>query len=286
MAIVAFWSDEGKETGQTMSMVALSTYMAIEHNYRVLNISANFKEQTLEHSYWDMSKMDNLLKGISNDLKRAGELRQDSFESGVEGLARVISSNKTSNSIVSTYTKVVFKDHLDVLCAPKTQEYEEYRSICQLYPDIIQVANRDYDMVFVDVSRRLPEESSRAILELADVIVVNITQRMEILNKINELKEGDEFFKQKKIIYNIGRYDKYSKFNTKNVSRYIGEKREIYCVPYNTLFFESCSEGKVAELFLRIRKVDPEDRNATLMEELKRFSEGLIFKMRELQVKV
>jgi len=37
MAIIAFWSDEKRETGQTMSMVALSTYMAIEHNYRILN---------------------------------------------------------------------------------------------------------------------------------------------------------------------------------------------------------------------------------------------------------
>lgn len=286
MAIVAFWSDEGKETGQTMSMVALSTFMAIEHSYRVLNISANFKEDTLENSYWDFNKMENMLKGISKDIKQMGEFRQNSFESGVEGLVRVINSNKTSNSIVSSYTKVVFKDHLDILCAPKTQSYEEYRTIAEVYPDIIQVANRDYDIIFVDVSRRLPEEISRKILDMADVIVVNITQRLEILNKINNLKEESEFFKKNNIVYNIGRYDKYSKYNVKNVSRYLRERRDIFCVPYNTLFFESCSEGKVAELFLRIRKVDPEDRNATLMEELKRFSEGLLYKMKELQVKV
>ena len=286
MAIVAFWSDEGKETGQTMSMVALSTFMAIEHSYRVLNISANFKEDTLENSYWDFNKMENMLKGISKDIKQMGEFRQNSFESGVEGLVRVINSNKTSNSIVSSYTKVVFKDHLDILCAPKTQSYEEYRSIAELYPDIIQVANRDYDLIFVDVSRRLPDECSKAILDMADVIVVNITQRLEILNKINELKEESEFFNRKNIVYNVGRYDKYSKYNVKNISRYLRERRDIFCVPYNTLFFESCSEGKVAELFLRIRKVDSEDRNATLMEELKRFSEGLLYKMKELQVKV
>ena len=286
MAVVAFWSDEGKETGQTMSMVALSTYMAIEHNYRVLDISANFKEETLENSYWDMAKLDAMFKGISKDVKQMGELRQNSFESGVEGLIRVINSNKTSNSIVSSYTRVVFKDHLDVLCAPKTREYEEYRSIAALYPDIIQVANRDYDIVFVDVSRRLPEEYSKAILDIADVIVVNITQRLENLNKINDLKETTDFFKQPNIVFNIGRYDKYSKYNVKNISRYIRERKDIFSVPYNTLFFESCSEGKVAELFLRLRRVDPEDRNATLMQELKRFSEGLLFKLRELQVKV
>ena len=57
MAIIAFWSNEEKETAQTMSMVALSTYMAIEHNYRILNVSTNFKDETLENSYWDLAKM-------------------------------------------------------------------------------------------------------------------------------------------------------------------------------------------------------------------------------------
>ena len=35
MAIIAFWSEEKNETGQTLSMVALSTYMAIQHNYKI-----------------------------------------------------------------------------------------------------------------------------------------------------------------------------------------------------------------------------------------------------------
>ena len=158
MAIVAFWSDDDKETGQTMSMVALSTYMSIEHSFRILNISANFKDQTLEEAYWDLTKSDSALFAASKDQKQMGELRQNSFESGVEGLVRVINSNKTSNSIVSSYTKVVFKNHLDVLCAPVTKEYEEYRSIAAMYPEIIKAANRDYDIVFVDVSRRMSDE--------------------------------------------------------------------------------------------------------------------------------
>ena len=286
MAVVAFYSDESKETGQTMSLVALSTYMAIEHNYRVLDISANFKEETLENSFWDLHKVDTMFKGISKDIKQMANLRQSSFESGIEGLVRVINSNKTSSNIVSNYTKVVFKDHLDVLCASKTQVYDEYRSIAELYPDIIKAASRDYDMVFVDVSRRLPEEAKKAMLDVSDVIVVNITQTLANLDKILELREETELFKRKNIVYNIGRYDRYSKFNVKNVSRYLKERKDIFCVPYNTLFFENCSEGTVAELFLRIRRIDSEDRNAALMEELKRFSDGLIFKMRELQVKV
>ena len=65
MAVIAFWSDEEKETAQTMSMVALSTYMAIEHNYRILNVSTNFKDETLEKSYFNSQKMEQEVGNIS-----------------------------------------------------------------------------------------------------------------------------------------------------------------------------------------------------------------------------
>ncbi len=284
MAIVAFWSEEEKETGQTMSMVALSTYMAIEHNYRILDISANFKDQTLENSYWDTTKMDNLVKTIVNSENVNAS--QIGLESGIEGLVKIVNSNKTTKNIISNYAKVVFNNRLDVLCSAKTQDYEEYVEICKVYPTILQVANRDYDLVFIDISKKMPEEQKNKILEIADVIIVNITQRLKTIDSFVKLRQENEFFKKNNILLNIGRYDKFSKYNVKNITRYIREKKDIYAIPYNTLFFESCSEGNVAELFLRIRKIDEEDRNAIFMDEIRRLTKDLIYKMQELQLKV
>lgn len=280
MAIIAFWSDEKRETGQTMSMVALSTYMAIEHNYRILNVSTNFKDETLENSYFDLEKMENLVKTISRDQTQVG------LESGIEGLIKIINSNKTSSNIVANYTKIVFKDRLDVLCSPKTKEYEEYRQISELYPNILQVADRSYDLVFVDVSKRMPEEQVKRILELSDIIVVNMTQKFKTINDFMQLREENEFFKKNNILLNIGRYDKFSKYNIKNISRYMKEKKDIHAVLYNTLFFEACSEGKVAEFFLRLRRVEAEDRNAIFIQEIARLTKDIIYKMQELQLKL
>ena len=285
MAVVAFWSDEEKETGQTMSMVALSTYMAIEHNYRILNISANFRETTLENSYWDSSKEEDIIKAISTDMVEQGKLRKNSLESTVESLARIINSNKTSNSIVSSYSKVVFKDRLDVLCATKTKKYDEYKDIVSLYPEIIKAANRDYDLVFIDVSKKMETEDAQKILDAADIIVVNITQRLKNIDGITKLKEEGRIFSKNNVLINIGRYDKFSKYNIKNIERYLKEKN-INCIPYNTLFFEACSEGKVAELFLRLRKLDEEDRNYLFINEIKEFSNNLIYKLKMLQIRI
>lgn len=280
MAIIAFWSDEEKETGQTMSMVALSTYMAIEHNYKILNVSTSFKDNTLESSYWDLQKIEQLVKTISKNANAVG------LESGVEGLIKIINSNKTSTNIVSNYTKVVFKDRLDVLCAAKTQNYEEYREIAQLYPNILQVANRSYDLVFVDISKRMPKEQVDKILEIANVVIVNMTQRLKTIDDFINLREENEFFKGKNILVNIGRYDKFSKYNVKNITRYMREKKDVHAIPYNTLFFESCSEGKVAEFFLKLRRVEQEDRNAVFVEETSRLAKDLIYKLQELQLKM
>ena len=71
MAVIAFWSNEEKETGQTMSMVALSTYMAIEHNYRILNISTSFKDKTLEDERIIVDYYDSILEpAVQKRLKK------------------------------------------------------------------------------------------------------------------------------------------------------------------------------------------------------------------------
>ena len=36
MSIVTFWNNKKEQTGKTLSIAAISTYMAIEHNKRIL----------------------------------------------------------------------------------------------------------------------------------------------------------------------------------------------------------------------------------------------------------
>lgn len=279
MAIVAFWSDEKRETGQTLSMVALSTYMAIEHNFKILNVSTNFKDDTLEKCYWNLQKETSFIKKITETEKVVG------LESGIEGLVKIIKSNKTTPNIVSNYSKVIFNDRLDILCAPTTKVYSEYLEIAKMYPDILQVANRSYDLVFVDISKKMDEQEANHILEIADVIIVNITQKLQIIDEFFTLKEENNFFKNNNVLLNIGRYDRFSKYNVKNVSRYLRMKNDVLAIPYNTLFFEACSEGKVAEFFLRLRNADTEDRNGALIQEVDRMSKVLLSKIQELRLK-
>jgi len=132
----------------------------------------------------------------------------------------------------------------------------------------------------------MPKEQVDKILEIANVVIVNMTQRLKTIDDFINLREENEFFKGKNILVNIGRYDKFSKYNVKNITRYMKEKKDVHAIPYNTLFFESCSEGKVAEFFLKLRRVEQEDRNAVFIEETSRLAKDLIYKLQELQLKI
>ena len=53
MAIISFWGNDEKETGQTLSVVAIGTEMAIDHNKKILIISTGYKDKTMEDCFWE-----------------------------------------------------------------------------------------------------------------------------------------------------------------------------------------------------------------------------------------
>ena len=95
------------------------------------------------------------------------------------------------------------------------------------------------------------------------------------------------FIKERMLCLPFGRYDRFSKYNNKNIMRYLREKKPLSVIPYNTLFFESCSDGTIIDFLLKIRNiVDETDRNASFIKELKEIDNNIIFKLQELQMKL
>lgn len=279
MAIVSFWSNGKEETAKTLSIVAIATNMAIEHNYKILLLSTNYNDDTLETCYWEKEKEK---KPSIVDLAPS----VNDFDNGIEGLAKAIKSNKVTPELITNYTKIVFKDRLEVLLGIKSNSYDEYQRLRSVYADILQAANQYYDLIFVDVNKGLDNDFIRSILETSDLIVSNITQRTKIIDSFLEIREKEKMFKKKNNMILIGRYDKYSKYTAKNISRYMNEKNAICVIPYCTLFFEACNEGKAADFFLRFKTVEPTDRNAAFIRAVTETTESIVYKLQELQMKM
>ena len=115
--------------------------------------------------------------------------------------------------------------------------------------------------------------------------LISANSMMKNAAKIIELKKEGFLAQKKNTLLLVGRYDRYSKYSSKNMARYIGE-REVFTVPYSTLFFEAANEGKVADFFLRFRKIDENDRNAIFISEIKKVSNKIIYKLQELKMRM
>ena len=61
---------------------------------------------------------------------------------------------------------------------------------------------------------------------------------------------------------------------------------EIYGIPYNTLFFEACNEGNLADFMINYRKVKQNSVQAPIIESLSQVGQRIIEKLKELQVQV
>lgn len=83
------------------------------------------------------------------------------------------------------------------------------------------------------------------ILANSDLIVANISQRLTSIDRFMETRENTPILNSKKTLLLIGKYDKFSKYSIKNITRYMGEKNKVSTIPYNTLFFEACEEAKI-----------------------------------------
>ena len=138
----------------------------------------------------------------------------------------------------------------------------------------------------IDLDENIDEETKNTILNMSDVVIVNLNQRLRSVNKYAEDKMNNEIQARRKLIL-IGKYDRYSKYNSKNITRYLGEKNQVLTVPYNTLFMEAGEEAGVPDLFLRFRKMtDTEDSNGFFISEVRRASENIIYRLQDLQMKL
>ena len=281
MAIIGFWSGSKKETGQTVSICSIATHMAVEHNYKILLIDATFDDDTMERGFWKIEK--NNKKDFAKQLNKG---KMD-IASGAEGLVSAVASNKATPEVITNFTRVVFKNRLDVVCGLKTKVYADFRKSLMLYKDLIKAADKYYDLVFIDLPKTLDDEITKVLLETSNIIVYNFTKNLKQADEYLEYMEKyPDVLTREKIIPLLSNGDEETVYNVKKYTRYIGEKKEICTVPYNPTFVKNISEAGIAQFFITSRlagKVN--DKNGEFVKAVEGTSKRIVEKLKELKLK-
>ena len=287
MSIVTFWNDDREQSGKTLTSVAVATRMAIERNYKILLISTSFLDPTIKNCFWGNE--------VSRNLKLfGGKINNIAVENGIEGLSKLITANKLTPDVITDYTKVIFKGRLEVLNgfngmkdADEMTNLKTYEKIAEGYVDLIRTANQYYDMVLVDLDKTIFAGIREKILEISNVNVMVFSQKKESLDRYIKYKENASSGELNKLVPVIGKYMNQSKYNLKNIMKYIGERKEINVVPFNMLYFEAAEEAMVTDLFLRLKNVkDTSDENYIFMQDVLNLTDKIIKRLQELQMKM
>jgi len=275
MPVITFWSNNEKNIGQTVSAATAATVMAMEHNYKVLLISADFNNDVIENCFGAQESNKEIVKSLVRKP-------QISLDSGINGLLKLAESNRVTPDVIHDYTKIVFKNRLEVLYSPMNIQNDNM--LMEKIKNIIVNAGRYYDQVIVDLKKGLKCNEQLEILKMSDVIVYNINQNIKTIEGAFAIDEINSM--NHKLIWNICKYDKNSKYNSKNLSRTILRRQAVYETAYNTLLLDVTQEGNLAELLLRLRTLREDDENLEFFSKVKELTEGILLKYQETRTRM
>ena len=276
MPIITFWSSNEKTNGQTVSAAVAATTMAMEHNYKVLLVSADFNNSSMEECFGAQETNRDIVKSLI-------KTPQMNLDSGINGLIKLANSNRVTPEIIHDYTKIIYKNRFEILYSPNNIiDKQEMTRILEDFKNIILHASRYYDYVLVDLKKGFEFEAQKEILNSSDVVVLNVNQNIKAINET--LNRDITKAISRKILWNICRYDKKSKYNTKNLTRQILKKQFVCETNYNTYILEASQDGTLAEIILRFRTLKEDDENMQFYTKEKELVQAMLLKYQETRV--
>ena len=246
-------------------------------------VSTSLNDDSIKDSFWQENK-----KKSTGLFSRSNKGYIEN--NGIEGLDRFIRSNKITPEIITDYTKIVLKNRLEILLGLEGEgdlAKKQYTVIQERYPQILELADKYYDMVIVDLDKQLNTSSKVQILKRSDIVVAMTSQKVKSIQQIvNKINTGDVINEQKTVM-TIGKYMDDTKYNAKNITRNVLRKREIInTIPYNNLLFEATQEGKVVDLYFNFIRLKEKDANYFFVKEIKRLYAEIKGKIELLQMNI
>lgn len=266
MPIVTFWNPvETAQTSTTSSIAAVAAMLPGKCKYRTLVMQTHYSDFSLESSFFNMDKLGN-----------KGSL--DIADTGVDALDRLLRSNKLTPESIANYAKPIYKgERLEVLYGTFKNDLDSYSRILETLPIMIDYANQFYDIVLVDLNKGTSNQEINKILQKSDLIVLTMSQSMTNLKKVFKAMDTLKILQEKPIIPVIGKYDRFSKYNDKNIARAFNYKKKLYTIPYNTQFFDACNDGALTTFISQNIRANPAlDRNGYFIGETGKLVDEII----------
>ena len=242
-----FWSPVHGQAGTTSNMLAIALIVGLYYRKTGLITQTHFNFNNLEAPLLEAN---------------AGNKHYRKFfrEIGIDALARNFKLEKLTKEWLDYCCIEIANTNMTLLpgTTQTIRESFDYEMDILMLP-LLKVMEGYTNHIFIDISSGNNPLSMKLMKE-ADIVVVNLSQNMSII---------DHFFENykealpAKIFYLIGNYDDRSKYNLANIRRryssYMNNKNSGV-IPYNTGYRDAQIDGRAADFIrsnLLCRRMDP-----------------------------
>ncbi|MGL5381759.1 hypothetical protein [Clostridium sp.] len=248
--IVTFISEAMGQTSVTSNVTASAITMALKYTMKIGVMDTQAKFNRLERMLLEKDFVENELKNISN--------------ANIDTFLRELQYG--SDQKANDFTLNILNGRLDLLPSTRQNNGEIFvNTISDRIGSLVESVNRYYDVTLIDM-HHTNLMYQKYLLDSSDVIVVNINQNIEVLDKTFNSPKLKDY--EDKMVYVIGNYEEKSKYNIKNIKRRYGVKNVIAAVPHNAQFMDSCNDSKVIDFFLKNIKATKKDENYFFMDQV------------------
>lgn len=188
MPIISFWSTEDSaQLCTTATAIAITAMLPTKCHYKSIVTQTHYNDMSLESAFFNMDKLGN-----------KGSL--DISDVGVDALDRLLRSNKLTPENISNYAKPIAKGRLELLYGTFKNDVDSYSRILETFPLILDYASQFYDIVLVDLNKGFESGEINQILQKSDLIVLSMSQNIQMLKKIFKSMDTLKILQEKTVI--------------------------------------------------------------------------------------
>lgn len=262
---IAFWSNSPEECRVSSNLAAISVASVIRYPYSIITMENRLSSNNLGKAFYGSSR--------ECILYEAGANYYDG--KGLEGLVRKIYRGDMHYNMLKPYLKEIISEHLYYI--PQSgvihNEIFDYELSYCIQP-LLEIIEDCADICFIDtVNSQLL--STKAILEEADLIVVNLCQKQSVL---------ENFFLNyssviPKAIFLISNYEFKSRLNYRKIARmYELPPEDLTVIPDNVSYENAYKNGAIVEFVSRNYSCSRESDNYLFMQAVKKAAYMIIKK--------
>ena len=254
---IVFWSPVHGQACQSSNLLAVSLNLVMEQHKKILVTQTQYRMNDLEDAA----------------IGRAGkkDFRERFYQDmGMDSLIRCLKRKRIDKTdIENCCIQILPDEEFMLLPGSQCENYEVFQETVGVAVHmLLEETEKYYDYVFVDTN---PGGGwiSRKLLQEADLIVVNLSQNVGVIDRF--FWDYPKELKGKCVFYLFGSYLSDSCYNLSNLRyRYrLIRRNNAAVIPMNVGFMDAIAGGNVRNYFAKNLECEPGDVNYMFMHEVR-----------------